>query len=339
MLTRAEIKGFKCLHDVSVDLGPFNVLIGPNDSGKSSFLQALGEPEMGLQRRSGGGGPSRLAHMGPGERSVRLWTEDSDINVGYDPERLILRLEGRELEGHPGQTLETMSTQAFRRISEPLMLEPTEVAALSPRGSGALRTLIQSRGRGATAHLARVALGDRERYEAIQKGMRDITSGRVLELIVGEDTGKGYQLTFRLHSNKVIPATDVSQGLLVYFAFLTMVHRDDAPAVLLIEEPENGVHPLRLHEIVTLLRTLSDRGVQIILTTHSPDLLNACKPEEVLVFRRPKADSGTEIRRLPPDFERRAMRSSMGEIWASSGEEGLLDMLPQVEPRIQAEVG
>lgn len=45
MLTRAEIKGFKCLRDVSVELGPFNVLIGPNDSGKSSFLQALREPQ------------------------------------------------------------------------------------------------------------------------------------------------------------------------------------------------------------------------------------------------------------------------------------------------------
>ena len=51
MLTRAEIKGFKCLHDVSVELGPFNVLIGPNDSGKSSFLQALGEPQKMDHRR------------------------------------------------------------------------------------------------------------------------------------------------------------------------------------------------------------------------------------------------------------------------------------------------
>ena len=33
------------------------------------------------------------------------------------------------------------------------------------------------------------------------------------------------------------------------------------------------------------------------------------------------------------------MRSSMGEIWASSGEEGLLDMLPKVEPPIHAEAG
>jgi hypothetical protein len=33
------------------------------------------------------------------------------------------------------------------------------------------------------------------------------------------------------------------------------------------------------------------------------------------------------------------MRSTMGEIWASSGEEGLLDMLPAIEPSIKAEEG
>jgi predicted ATPase len=332
MLTRAEIKGFKCLHDVSVDLGPFNVLIGPNDSGKSSFLQALGE----LQRL--GVTQLRMVEQGPGSRSVRLWTEDSDVSLGMDGDRIELRFMERSadmktLRQRPG------SHQVLLRMSEPLMLEPTEVAALSPRGSGGLAPVIQSRGRGATAHLARVALGDRERYDAIQKGMRDITGGRIREVVVGEDTGAGYPLSFRLHDSTVIPAADLSQGLLLYFAFLCIVHRDDAPAVLLIEEPENGVHPLRLHEIVALLRTLTERGVQILLTTHSPDLLNACKPEEVLVFRRPTPASGTEIRRLPADFERRAMRSTMGEIWASSGEEGLLDILPEVEPRIRAEAG
>lgn len=330
MLTRAEIKGFKCLHDVSVELGPFNVLIGPNDSGKSSFLQALGEPQrLGVTR-------PRMFNLGHGDRSVRLWTEDSDVYLGLERGQAQMRLKEQSVDR---STLEQQAAphQAFVRISEPLMLEPTEVAALSVRGSGALAKLIETRGRGATAHLARVALGDRKHYDAIQQGMRDITKGGIREVVVGEDTGNGYPLSFRLHDDTLIPASDLSQGLLVYFAFLTIVHRDDAPAVLLIEEPENGVHPLRLHEIVHLLRTLTERGIQILLTTHSPDLLNACKPEEVLVFRRPDPASGTEISRLPADFERRAMRSTMGEIWASSGEEGLLDMLPKVEPRIRAE--
>jgi predicted ATPase len=330
MLTRAEIKGFKCLHDVNVELGAFNVLIGPNDSGKSSFLQAVGEIGRLFPALS-----ARMAYMG-GVRSVRLWTEDIDLSFGLGKKGVEYHVKGRETD-RSSFGVQAMQRPELTSISQPLMLEPTEIAAPSPRGTGALGLLIQSRGRGATAHLARVALGDRARYDAIQKGMRDITSGRIREVIVGEDTGNGYPLTFRLFNDTVIPAAEVSQGLLLYFAFLCIVHRDDAPAVLLIEEPENGVHPLRLHEVVTLLRTLTERGVQIILTTHSPDLLNACKPEEVLVFRRPKPDSGTEIRRLPADFERRAMRSTMGEIWASTGEEGLLDLLPEVAPRIHAE--
>ena len=64
--------------------------------------------------------------------------------------------------------------------------------------------------------------------------------------------------------------------------------------------------------------------------THSPDLLNACDPTEVHVSRRPERDSPTEVHRLPSDFQKRSMRDAIGQVWASRGEEGLLDMLPSV---------
>jgi predicted ATPase len=41
MLERVHIENFKCLRDVTVELGDFTILIGPNDSGKSSFLDAI----------------------------------------------------------------------------------------------------------------------------------------------------------------------------------------------------------------------------------------------------------------------------------------------------------
>lgn len=41
MLKRVHIENYKCLRDVSVDLGEFAILIGPNDSGKSSFLEVI----------------------------------------------------------------------------------------------------------------------------------------------------------------------------------------------------------------------------------------------------------------------------------------------------------
>ncbi len=41
MITRLEARGYKCLADVSVELGPLNVLVGPNASGKSTLLDVL----------------------------------------------------------------------------------------------------------------------------------------------------------------------------------------------------------------------------------------------------------------------------------------------------------
>ncbi|MFH1270859.1 MAG: AAA family ATPase [Nanoarchaeota archaeon] len=41
MVTHMHIENFKCFKDFDVDLGPFNVLIGPNDSGKTALLQTI----------------------------------------------------------------------------------------------------------------------------------------------------------------------------------------------------------------------------------------------------------------------------------------------------------
>jgi hypothetical protein len=82
-----------------------------------------------------------------------------------------------------------------------------------------------------------------------------------------------------------------------------------------------------------LVRKLTDRDVQIIMTTHSPEVLSACEPEEVRVFLRPEPSSGTEVHRLRPDFRERMMRrDTLGGIWASEGEEGLLERPKRVTP-------
>ncbi len=63
MLTRLHIRNFKRFGDVSIDLGNAVVFIGPNNSGKSTALQALSLWEIGLRRwnekRSGGPSPQK----------------------------------------------------------------------------------------------------------------------------------------------------------------------------------------------------------------------------------------------------------------------------------------
>lgn len=41
MIEHLHVKNYKCLRDVTVKLAPLTILVGPNDSGKSSLLQAL----------------------------------------------------------------------------------------------------------------------------------------------------------------------------------------------------------------------------------------------------------------------------------------------------------
>jgi len=219
----------------------------------------------------------------------------------------------------------------------PLVLDAMKVAKSASIKGVSLDTIVRNHGHGVAAQMARLALSDRGGLEAIRAEMSRVTGGRVLDCVLNDDGPGVYSLSFRLHDGTVIPGEDLSADLLMYLGFLTILHRNDTPGVRLVEEPENGLHPLRLHEVVSVLRKLTERGVQVICTTHSPDLLSVCDPAEVRVFLRPRPGDATEVHELPPDFDRIAMRNSLGEIWASRGEEGLLDILPKVDPRVRAE--
>lgn len=337
MISEVRIEGYKCLREVTAKCGPFNVLIGANDTGKTSFLEAVREYHfwaLGDQpgpvathfeaRRKPGALLIEVKHARPNVRyDGDAWRASADLVVEIGAYRSPLHLKGVR----PIEPL---------RITEPFCLDAQAVASVASQGEGTLDALVRSRGRGTAAHLASLRLNDQDRFKEIQAALQDATQGRVREIkVVEAEPPPGFTLSYVLHDDTKIAAQDASQGILVYTCFLALVHRADRPNVLLIEEPENGVHPLRLKSIVDLLRslTLGPKPVQVFLTTHSPDLLSFCRPEEVLVFWRPDPDSASEIHTLPPDFETRiAMGDPLGQVWASRGEEGLLDMLPAPRP-------
>lgn len=71
----------------------------------------------------------------------------------------------------------------------------------------------------------------------------------------------------------------------------------DRRSLMLMEQPEDSIHPGLLRKLISLLRTYSG-DTQMLFTTHSPAVLDILKPEEVLLVT---ADEGsTEVRRLTP---------------------------------------
>ena len=76
-----------------------------------------------------------------------------------------------------------------------------------------------------------------------------------------------------------------SDGTMKMLAYLTVLHDPEPPRFIGIEEPENFLHPRLLPELAEECRAASEFS-QLLITSHSPFLLNAMRAEEVRVLYR-----------------------------------------------------
>lgn len=88
-----------------------------------------------------------------------------------------------------------------------------------------------------------------------------------------------------------IPAWMLSEGSRRMTALFALLAARPRPSLLLVEEIENGLDPWTLERIFAELRDASTRGTQVVVTTHSPFLLDHVEPGEVIHVRRAKGDS------------------------------------------------
>lgn len=78
-----------------------------------------------------------------------------------------------------------------------------------------------------------------------------------------------------------IPSWRLSDGTLRILA-LTLIPYTKESGIYLIEEPENGVHPIAIETIFQSLSSAYDS--QILLATHSPVILSLVEPKQILCF-------------------------------------------------------
>lgn len=73
----------------------------------------------------------------------------------------------------------------------------------------------------------------------------------------------------------------VSDGTIKMFAYLVLLHDPRPHPLLCVEEPENQLYPTLLWELAEEFRDYAMRGGQVLVSSHSPDFLNALKLDEV----------------------------------------------------------
>lgn len=119
------------------------------------------------------------------------------------------------------------------------------------------------------------------------------------------------------------PARSLSDGTLRFLGTLVALRTAPPGSILMLEEPETGLHPQRIHLLVEALESAArERGIQIIATTHSPQVLQSLSPEAlknaVLCARSPDLP-GTVLRRFEdlPHFTEVLPRSSIDRLFST----------------------
>lgn len=116
-------------------------------------------------------------------------------------------------------------------------------------------------------------------------------------------------------SDAYFSASALSDGTIRFIALSTLLLQPKAlqPSVIIIDEPELGLHPYALTMLASLIQQAS-LTTQIIISTQSALLLDNFEPEDVLVADI--VNNGTQLRRLPEgEFDEWLEDYSLGQLW------------------------
>ena len=115
----------------------------------------------------------------------------------------------------------------------------------------------------------------------------------VVEVVKRPEDRHAY-LRLRYGSGLSAPSWSLSDGTLRLLALTLPSYLPQSRPLSVIEEPENGIHPMALDALYASLS--SAYGSQVFAATHSPVLLKMAQPEEVLCFAQ-DASGATDITR------------------------------------------
>lgn len=297
-LDRLRIRDFRCIHEVDFSLTPLHALIGPNDSGKSTILDALrsisGVPDDGSQVTVFSG---RYAFTRTPSAAFQHSSAVAPDQAASNPE---LEL--------PAKTM-------------PPLVGPVRLLRLDPDGMRQPTNLIQQgyplqfgpRGEGLAAVYDALLSRRLPVFLEISKRFTELfPTARAIQLTNPSPTTKA--LGAELMDGRSVSAERLSEGMLYWLAFAALPYLQPTPLIL-IEEPENGLHPSRIGDVMQVLREVSKTS-QIILATHHPLVINELQSDEVTIITRTpeRGTIATPLSRTK-NFEQRSKVYALGELW------------------------
>lgn len=335
-------------------------LVGPNGAGKSTVLQVIYALNQLIHRIVKQGSYNwdvlnSMVRRGQSEWSVCVTADYPDWQI--EVARMLasapkdtwklnrVTLEDNDESGKRGIAESFGQAVYFKGIARHLST-PSSTLEIPPR--------LSQDGSGLSSVLAELMTSERERFLEIEKALNDIVPNvkginartvtvklkerKIISIngaqypIDEERDVPGKELIFNTASGNKIPATAMSDGTLLTLGLLTLLYGSEESAELfLLDDIEQELHPLAQRRLVNLVKEFAKKHHrQIILTSHSPYIVDELEAENIWVMTTDK-EGISHCKRLSdhPDIEHGLSVLTTGEIWGAEGEDWVLnDPLP-----------
>jgi predicted ATPase len=326
MIEQITIENFKSLKAVTLKLQPVNLLIGPNNSGKSNFLKGMEYFKNNIIPN----GYLRDVDFLEFTFKKKLTPQRFEFIIDNSTLTFSLNKKGGEFNDVPdsdvyitrkinGETIDdklrgdieyNTINRGFKQLINSITIYSPNPLAYVTSQANIRTTSIAADCSNLVSFLQTMLEEYRENFYSIEKDLRkcipefkDIRIQTVDSPSGDERTHKRWGLLSG-SSGIIHYADELSEGVLYFVALLCIVHQPNPPKLLLLEEPERGIHPRRIKEVMNFIFQLADeKDVQIIMTSHNEHVLNDFTetPESVFIFD--KDDEGaTQIKNVLTDI-------------------------------------
>ena len=346
MLHRIRIDGFKSIDSIDVKLGKLSLLIGPNGAGKSNFIQVfelLGQLiRRELQLSVGkSGGASTLLHS-TSRRADRMTVNAEFGSNGYDvslvptnDDSLVFEKETAwfhdksnysdpfteflgvghresELDGSPAAVaqyvLSTMNSWVVYHFHD-----TSSRAAVKAKSQLDDNEFLQPDAANLAAFLFRLRETEPSAYQRIVDAVRSVAPFfEDFQLRPDRLNAGRIQLEWKQQRSRAYFGPHaLSDGTLRFICLATLLLQPRPPSLILLDEPELGLHPFAIQLLAEMLEAASQ---QIILSTQSVTLLNQMDIGNVLIAEQ--RNGSTSLSRPNLDELQAWMEDyAVGEIW------------------------
>lgn len=211
--------------------------------------------------------------------SWRHYSLNSELRIAFGPRRSTLKNLPESPEQFP---VATYAKRILEGGVQKLFLDSRRLRQASSPNSR--RMTFVSDGSNLPWAIQRLRQANPDRFREwlghVRTALREIEDIRIVER---EDDLHAY-LMLRHATGLKVPSWMVSDGTLRLLALTLTAYLPDDGRIYLMEEPENGIHPMAIETVYQSLASAYDS--QVLVATHSPIFLSCAEPEEILCFAK-----------------------------------------------------